>query len=94
MAGRFSAIKQIWNRYKQTLQYVPSLSNTVYLKDSLVSKTISWNGNYASSHFKIKNRCVFTNRSRAVFNKIKLTRMAFKNLATQGLLNGIKKYSW
>jgi ribosomal protein S14 len=44
--------------------------------------------------FKIKNRCVFSNRSRAIFSKLKVTRMVFKNLATHGYLNGVKKHSW
>ncbi len=43
---------------------------------------------------KYRNQCVFTNRSSAIFKSIRLTRMAFKNLASHGLLNGISKASW
>ena len=43
---------------------------------------------------KIKNRCVLTNRSRAVYRKFKLSRIFLKKLALEGLLVGIKKASW
>lgn len=94
MASRFSAVKQIWNRYKQNIKYLPELSSNLLAKDSLLSKSFSWTNVKINKPFKIKNRCVFSNRSRAVFFKLKLTRMAFKNLATHGHLNGVKKYSW
>jgi len=94
MASRFSAAKQIWNRYKQSVQFLPNFSSSLLTKDSLLSKSFSWNLASNQKSFQIKNRCVFSNRSRAVFFKLKLTRMVFKNLATHGHLNGIKKYSW
>jgi ribosomal protein S14 len=94
MASRFSAAKQIWNRYKQSAQFLPTLSSSLLNKDSLLSKSFSWNSVCNRKSFQIKNRCVFSNRSRAVFFKLKLTRMVFKNLATHGYLNGVKKYSW
>lgn len=94
MASRFSAVKQIWNRYKQSIKYLPELSSSFLGKDSFLSKSFSWTNVSVNKSFKIKNRCVFSNRSRAVFAKLKLTRMVFKNLATHGHLNGVKKYSW
>jgi small subunit ribosomal protein S14 len=94
MASRFSAVKQIWNRYKQSIQYLPSFSSSFLNKDSLLSKSFSWTSIITKKSFKIKNRCVFSNRSRAVFSKLKVTRMVFKNLATHGYLNGVKKHSW
>lgn len=94
MSSRFSAVKQVWNRYKQHLKYLPQMGSVVLQKDLLVSKSFVWSDKKHYLSFKIKNRCVFSNRSRAIFNKVKLTRMVFKNLATFGFLNGIKKYSW
>ncbi len=43
---------------------------------------------------KIKNRCVLSNRSRAVYRKFKLSRIFFKQYALQGLIMGAKKASW
>jgi small subunit ribosomal protein S14 len=41
-----------------------------------------------------KNRCLFTNRSRWVIRKFKVSRMQFKKMASKGLLEGVKKSSW
>ena len=43
---------------------------------------------------KIKNRCVFSNRSRSVYRKFKLSRIFLKKYALQGLLMGMQKASW
>ena len=42
---------------------------------------------------KIKNRCVLSNRSRAVYRKFKLSRIFLKKYALQGLVMGVKKAS-
>jgi len=43
---------------------------------------------------RIRNRCVLTQRSRSVYSKLKLSRIAFRKLASQGLLTGFYKSSW
>jgi ribosomal protein S14 len=42
---------------------------------------------------KINNRCVFTNRSRAIYRKFKMSRIFFKKYALQGDLVGVQKAS-
>jgi ribosomal protein S14 len=42
---------------------------------------------------KIRNRCALTNRPRGVYKKLRLSRIAFRNLALSGNLVGIKKAS-
>jgi ribosomal protein S14 len=42
---------------------------------------------------KIKNRCIFSNRSRAIYRKFKLSRIFLKKYALQGLIMGVKKAS-
>ena len=42
---------------------------------------------------KIRNRCILTNRARAVYRKFKMSRLFFKKLALQGELIGVKKAS-
>jgi small subunit ribosomal protein S14 len=46
-----------------------------------------------NSHTKIRNRCVLTNRGRAVYRNFKLSRLFFKQYALQGDLMGVKKAS-
>jgi ribosomal protein S14 len=41
----------------------------------------------------IKNRCVLTNRARAIYRKFKMSRIFFKQYALEGTLMGVKKAS-
>lgn len=43
---------------------------------------------------RIKNICILTGRSRSIYRFLKLSRIQFRKLASQGLLPGISKYSW
>lgn len=47
-----------------------------------------------NSSTKIRNRCILTNRARAIYKKFKISRVFFKKLALQGELVGVKKASW
>jgi ribosomal protein S14 len=47
-----------------------------------------------SSRVKIKNRCTHTNRPKGVSSYFGLSRIAFRTLASGGLVNGVKKASW
>jgi ribosomal protein S14 len=47
-----------------------------------------------SSKTRIKNRCIFTGRSKAVYKDFKLSRIVFRELALSGQLPGIRKASW
>ena len=46
------------------------------------------------SKIRIKNRCIFTSRSKSVNSRLKLSRITFRKLASEGSLLGIKKSSW
>lgn len=50
--------------------------------------------NFNFSKVKIKNRCIFTSRARSINQKMKMSRITFRKLASQGLLLGTKKSSW
>ena len=45
------------------------------------------------SPVQVKNRCVLTGRSRGVHRYFKISRIMIRQLAAQGLLAGVKKYS-
>ena len=47
-----------------------------------------------SSNTRIRNRCIITGRARSVYRDFQLTRMQLRNLASFGLLMGVKKSSW
>ena len=43
---------------------------------------------------RVRNRCEITGRPRAVYRKFKLSRLALRELASQGALPGVVKSSW
>ena len=46
------------------------------------------------SKVRVNNRCIFTSRPKSVNSHIKLSRITFRKLASDGSLLGIKKSSW
>jgi len=47
-----------------------------------------------SSPVRLRNRCQFTGRCRGFLRKFKLSRLCFREMASQGLIPGIVKASW
>ncbi|HZL60163.1 MAG TPA: 30S ribosomal protein S14 [Stellaceae bacterium] len=47
-----------------------------------------------SSRVRIHNRCELTGRPRAFYRKFKLSRIALRQLASQGQIPGMVKSSW
>lgn len=47
-----------------------------------------------SSRTRIRNRCEVTGRPRAVYRKLKLSRIALRELGAKGLVPGLLKSSW
>ena len=47
-----------------------------------------------ASKTRVRNRCVFTGRGRAVYRFCKLSRIELRRLAGAGRLPGINKSSW
>jgi small subunit ribosomal protein S14 len=43
---------------------------------------------------RIRNRCELTGRSRAYYRKVKLSRIALRELGNKGLIPGMVKSSW
>jgi small subunit ribosomal protein S14 len=43
---------------------------------------------------RIRNRCELTGRSRAVYRRFKLSRIALRDLASIGMVPGVTKSSW
>ena len=82
------------NEYKR-MQYKSIIKNFDIpgeTKDGCVSKLNKIPRN--SSKVRIKNRCILTGRGRAVYSFCRLSRIRFRELASQGLLLGVSKCSW
>ena len=47
-----------------------------------------------SSKTRIRNRCEVTGRPRAYYRKLKMSRIALRELGSQGLIPGLVKSSW
>ncbi len=47
-----------------------------------------------SSRYRVRNRCVVSGRPRAVYRKFKMSRIALRQLGSQGLIPGLVKASW
>ncbi len=47
-----------------------------------------------SSATRIRNRCELTGRARGFYRKLKVSRIALRDLASQGLVPGMVKSSW
>jgi small subunit ribosomal protein S14 len=47
-----------------------------------------------SSATRIRNRCEVTGRSRAYYRKLRMSRIALRDLGSKGLIPGLVKSSW
>jgi small subunit ribosomal protein S14 len=47
-----------------------------------------------SAKVRIRNRCEVTGRPRAVYRKLKMSRVALRELGNNGLIPGLVKSSW
>ena len=47
-----------------------------------------------SSKVRIRNRCEVTGRPRAYYRKLKMSRIALRELGSRGLIPGLVKSSW
>ena len=47
-----------------------------------------------TSRIRVRNRCELTGRPRAFYRDFKLSRIALRDLAHQGLIPGVTKASW
>jgi len=102
MAGLLLRKKNLKVRYNKDKNYIKYIISNVLLKDNYLDKTISLkyvllntNKNYRNASItKIKNKCLFSGRNRAVLKKFRLSRMFLKNLGVCGYINGLRKASW
>jgi small subunit ribosomal protein S14 len=77
----------------------------IELKRKMVDETLSWEERDAAgiklqklarngSPVRVRNRCVITGRSRAVYRMFGLSRIKLRELALEGKIPGVTKASW
>ncbi|MDR2107591.1 MAG: 30S ribosomal protein S14 [Holosporaceae bacterium] len=47
-----------------------------------------------SSATRIRNRCMITGRARGVYRKFNISRIMLREMASEGLIPGVRKASW
>jgi small subunit ribosomal protein S14 len=47
-----------------------------------------------SSKIRLRNRCLITGRPRGFIRQFGISRIVFREMASQGLIPGVKKASW
>ena len=77
------------------LQYKSIIKNLTIpgrIKDEYVFKLNKRPRN--SGQVRVKNRCILTGRGKAVYRFCRLSRIRFRELASQGSIPGVCKSSW
>ena len=69
-------------------------STTASYEDKLAAATKLQKLPRDSSPSRVRNRCELTGRSRGVYRKFKLSRIALRELASTGQIPGMVKSSW
>ena len=65
--------------------------------DSFISETafiFSPEQDSNSAKVRIRNRCEMTGRPRGVYRKLRISRIALRELASKGIIPGMTKSSW
>jgi small subunit ribosomal protein S14 len=97
--AKTSAIERNKRRRRMVKQYAPKRAK---LKAVVLDQSLPMEERFAalselprnSSKVRIRNRCELTGRPRAVYRKFKLSRIAIRELASNGQIPGMTKSSW
>jgi small subunit ribosomal protein S14 len=97
-----SSVEKNNRRRRMAKQYAGKRSR---LKAIIDNRTVSMEERFAaqlklsqlprnSAPARIRNRCEMTGRPRAFYRKVRMSRMALRELANKGLIPGMVKSSW
>jgi small subunit ribosomal protein S14 len=100
--AKTSSIEKNKRRTRLSKMYATRRSK---LKAIAMDKTVSMEERFAatlklaelprnSSKTRIRNRCEVTGRPRAYYRKLKMSRIALRDLGSKGLIPGLVKSSW
>lgn len=86
LAARFELRRKLYKAFCKD----PDLPSDIRDKNRYKLSKLPRNSAFA----RIRNRCVFTGRSRSVTELFRMSRICFRGLANKGALMGIQKSSW
>jgi small subunit ribosomal protein S14 len=100
--AKTSAIEKNKRRMRLAKQYAAKRAR---LKAAAVDESLSEQDRFAarlklaelprnSAPSRIRNRCEMTGRPRAYYRKLKMSRIALRDLGSQGMIPGLVKSSW
>jgi small subunit ribosomal protein S14 len=100
--AKTSSIEKNKRRMRLAKQYAGRRSK---LRDIARDKNVSMEERFAatlklaelprnSAKVRIRNRCEITGRPRAYYRKLKMSRIALRDLGSKGLIPGLVKSSW
>ncbi len=88
--------RKIFKKYEVKKLIIKSIlyNNSYSLNNKIYFDNIFKKFSYNSSISKYRTNCMFLGNSRSIFQRFKLSRHSCKNLASNGLLIGLKKSSF
>jgi small subunit ribosomal protein S14 len=100
--AKTSSIEKNKRRAKMAKQYA---ARRAKLKKLAMDKTVSMEERFAASlklaelprnsaKIRVRNRCEVTGRPRAYYRKLKMSRIALRDLGSKGVIPGLVKSSW
>ena len=100
--AKTSSIEKNKRRARLAKQYA---GRRARLKKIVMDKTGSMEDRFAaalklaelprnSAKIRVRNRCEITGRPRAYYRKLKMSRIALRDLGSKGLIPGLVKSSW
>ena len=100
--AKTSSIEKNKRRGRLAKQYA---GRRAKLKKIAMDKTVSMEDRFAatlklaelprnSAKVRIRNRCEVTGRPRAYYRKLKMSRIALRDLGSKGMIPGLVKSSW
>jgi ribosomal protein S14 len=70
-----------------------NLKNILLIQFFFYFKLLKLKKNIINNKTKIKNICIYSGRTSAIYSKLKISRIVFKEKMSFGLLSGIRKIS-
>lgn len=85
-------VKNKWDKRQELKEVIVDLTKPIEQRLAAVDALNKMPKN--SSKTRLRNRCQFTGRCRGYLRKFKMSRLCFREMASQGLLPGVFKASW
>jgi small subunit ribosomal protein S14 len=101
MARKSSVVKQkrrerlvanSWEKRQHLKKIISDVRKSDQERADAVKKLNKMSKN--SSPVRLRNRCALTGRARGYLRKFKVSRLCFRQMASDGLIPGITKASW